>query len=75
MVKFSKSYVIRKLSAEDEKENTPESITLGKDEQKDIDVLARKPEDDFPDLAKVEDSDGRRNEDSHPKSTWSYILK
>lgn len=43
-------------SFEDEKENTPESITLKEKEQKEIDNLSRDTEDETPVTAKVGDN-------------------
>ena len=51
-------------SSEDEKENTPELVTLDEEEQKEIDALGRDTEDEATKTAKVEDNEEEKNETS-----------
>ena len=55
-------------SSEDEKEYTPELITLEEEEQKEIDAMAKDSEDENPDPAE----NGEQNEDKEPRSSSLY---
>ena len=55
-------------SSEDEKEYTPELITLEEEEQKEIDAMAKDSEDENPDPAE----NGEKNEDKEPRSSSPY---
>ena len=56
-------------SSEDEKENTPELVTLDEEEQKEIDALGRDTEDEATKTAKVEDNEEEKNENNLPSSS------
>ena len=55
-------------SSEDEKENTPELVTLDEEEQKEIDALGRDTEDEATKTVKVEDNEEEKNENNIPRS-------
>ena len=55
-------------SSEDEKENTPELVTLDEEEQKEIDALGRDTEDEATRTVKVEDNEEEKNENNIPRS-------
>ena len=59
-------------SSEDEKEDTPELITLEEEEQKEIDAMAQDSEDETPNFEKMQDKDEEKNEDKEPKSSSPY---
>ena len=71
------SKILKKIStlfssSEDEKEDTPELITLKEEEQKEIDAMAQDSEDEAPNSAKIEDNDKEKNEDSKSRSSSPY---
>ena len=71
--KSEASKILKKIStlfssSEDEKEYTPELITLEEEEQKEIDAMAKDSEDENPDPAE----NGEKNEDKEPRSSSPY---
>ena len=56
-------------SSEDEKENTPELVTLDEEEQKEIDALGRDTEDEATKTVKVEDNEEEKYENNIPRSS------
>ena len=56
-------------SSEDQKEDTPELITLEEEEQKAINALRRDTEDEATKTAKVEDNEYEKNENILPSSS------
>ena len=62
-------------SSEDEKENTPELVTLDEEEQKEIDALGRDTEDEATRTVKVEDNEEEKNENNIPRSPLLCTFK
>ena len=56
-------------SSDDEKENTPEIVTLDEEEQKEIDALGRDTEDEATKTDKVEDNEEEKYENNIPRSS------
>ena len=56
-------------SSEDEKENTPELVTLDEEEQKEIDALGRDTEDEATKTDKVEENEEEKYENNIPRSS------
>ena len=56
-------------SSDDEKENTPELVTLNEEEQKEIDALGRDTEDEATKTDKVEDNEEEKYENNIPRSS------
>ena len=62
-------------SSEDEKEDTPELITLEEEEQKEIDALGNDTEDEATKTTKVKDIEEEKNEDTLPRLSPSYTFE
>ena len=62
-------------SSEDEKEDTPELITLEEEEQKEIDALGNDTEDEATKTTKVKDFEEEKNEDTLPRLSPSYTFE
>ena len=62
-------------SSEDEKEDTPELITLEEEEQKEIDALGNDTEDEATKATKVKDIEEEKNEDTLPRLSPSYTFE
>ena len=62
-------------SSEDEKENTPELVTLDEEEQKEIDALGRDTEDEATRTVKVEDNEEEKNDNNIPRSPLLCTFK
>ena len=62
-------------SSEDEKEDTPELITLEEEEQKEIDALGNDTEDEATKTTNVKDIEEEKNEDTLPRLSLSYTFE
>ena len=62
-------------SSEDEKEDTPELITLEEEEQKETDALGNDTEDEATKTTKVKDIEEEKNEDTLPRLSPSYTFE
>ena len=62
-------------SYENEKEDTPELITLEEEEQKEIDALGNDTEDEATKTTKLKDIEEEKNEDTLPRLSPSYTFE